>query len=113
MISDNLFNVSALLPGGEFVETLVGSKGVRIERIISSGQASPAGFWYDQAEDEWVAVLQGNARIQWEDGSEAAMNPGDWLLIPAYQKHRVESASAEPPCIWLAVFCNSSMTTVD
>jgi cupin 2 domain-containing protein len=104
----NLFSLPPRLPAEEWVETLAGPNGMRMERIVSSGQSSPAGFWYDQTEDEWVAVLQGQARIEWEDGGGIDMNPGDYLLIPARQKHRVASTSTEPPCIWLAVFASRS-----
>ena len=44
---------------------------VRIERIISHGHASPADFWYDQAQHEWVIVLKGAARLQFEDGTRS------------------------------------------
>ena len=44
----------------EFVEVLMSGKsgGTRVERIISHGHVSPAGFWYDQDEWEFVAVLR-------------------------------------------------------
>lgn len=42
---------------------------MRIERIISHGHASPEGFWYDQGQSEWVVVLKGAARLQFEDGT--------------------------------------------
>lgn len=100
----NLFAFPARLPSEEVAEILLQHKGVRVERILSTGQASPPGYWYDQAEDEWVSVLQGSAALQWEDGSLTEMCPGDWLLIPARRKHRVERSSIIPPCVWLAVF---------
>ena len=80
----------------------------RIERIVSRGQASPAGFWYDQDQDEWVALLQGKACLKWDDGSQSELVEGDWVLIPARRKHRVEWTSCDPPCIWLAVHGNLS-----
>ncbi len=91
----------------EFVEVLMSGKsgGTRIERIISHGHVSPAGFWYDQDEWEFVAVLQGNAELGFEAGN-IAMNPGDWVTIPAHCKHRVIFTSENPPCVWLAVFWN-------
>ena len=100
----NLFQLPARLPQDEWLDTLLQRRGIRIERIISTGQSSPPGFWYDQAEDEWVAVLQGNAALEWSDGSLQELAPGDHLLIPAGKKHRVARTSAEPPCIWLAAF---------
>ena len=47
--------------------------GLRIERIVSLGQASPPGFWYDQAEGEWVLVLAGAARLRFADEPEARL----------------------------------------
>ena len=100
----NLFQLPARLPQDEWLDTLLQRGGIRIERIISAGQSSPPGFWYDQAEDEWVAVLQGNAALEWADGTVQELATGDYLLIPAGKKHRVARTSAEPPCIWLAIF---------
>lgn len=100
----NLFCLPARLPQDEWLDTLVQRNDVRVERIISTGQSSPSGFWYDQAEDEWVAVLQGNAALEWADGTVQELVTGDYLLIPAGKQHRVARTSAEPPCIWLAIF---------
>ena len=104
MRTENLLATAAALPAEEIVENLAQGPGCRIERIISSGQASPPDFWYDQEQDEWVAVLQGTGRLQWEDGSYTSLAPGDWLLISAHKKHRVDYTSQEPPCVWLAVY---------
>ena len=100
----NLLRLPPEPPTAEVSELLLQRPGIRMERILSTGQASPPGFWYDQAEDEWVAVLQGEGALQWEDGKVTELRSGDWLLIPAHQKHRVERTSVEPPCIWLALF---------
>lgn len=103
----NLFSLPPELPAEELTEILLQKDGIRVERILSTGQASPPDFWYEQAEDEWVAVLQGDASLQWEDGSVMEMKSGDWLLIPSYKKHRVERTSIAPPCVWLAIFSPS------
>ena len=100
----NLFQLPARLLQDEWLDTLVQRSDIRIERIISTGQASQAGFWYDQSEDEWVAVLQGSAALEWADGKVQELATGDCLLIPAGKQHRVARTSAEPACIWLAVF---------
>lgn len=100
----NLFQLPISLPQAEWLEVLERRSGVRIERIVSTGQSSPSGFWYEQAEDEWVSLLQGTAALQWEDGSLQELVAGDYLLIPAGKKHRVARTSAEPACIWLAIF---------
>lgn len=99
----NLFELKYRNTDEEIIERLIPDKGVLIERIVTTGQASPPGFWYDQERDEWVAVLQGNAKLAWDNGETVELVQGDWILIPAHRKHRVEWASSEPPCIWLAV----------
>ena len=99
----NLFQLPENTFDGESFEHLISDHGILIERIVSKGHASPPGFWYDQDRDEWVALLQGKAKIAWLDGKTGNLNPGDWLFIPAHVKHRVEWTSTDPPCIWLAV----------
>ena len=100
----NLFGLPARLPQDEWLEILLKRDNLRVERIISTGQFSPPGFWYEQTEDEWVAVLQGDASLEWADGTIQELAVGDYLLIPAGKKHRVARTSTEPPCIWLAIF---------
>ena len=88
----------------EQVERLIDGPGVRIERIVSTGQASPPGFWYDQPDDEFVVLLSGAARLRFEaDDLVLDLKPGDWVEIPAHVRHRVESTQVEPPTVWLAV----------
>lgn len=89
--------------GREFLEVLAKGQGVRVERIVSRGQASPDGFWYDEAEDEWVCLLSGSAVIGFENGS-LTLSAGDCVLIFAHTRHRVERTGASPPCVWLCVF---------
>ncbi len=86
----------------ELIQTLLEAAGVRIERIVSQGHTSPEGFWYDQDQHEWVVVLQGAARLRFEDGA-IDMKPGDCLNIPAHKKHRVDWTTPAEPTIWLAV----------
>ena len=99
----SLLDVSGARADRETVEVLCDRPGARIERIISTGQPTPPGQWYDQPGDEWVALLAGRATLQFADGTLAELKPGDWLLIPAHARHRVEATSADPPCVWLAV----------
>lgn len=87
----------------ELVTVLAQSEHVRIERIVSQGHASPEGFWYDQDEHEWVVVLQGAARLEFED-EILDVGPGDFVNIPAHRKHRVAGTTPDEPTIWLAVF---------
>jgi cupin 2 domain-containing protein len=96
------------LPDGhatEITDALVARPGLRIERIVSFGQASPEGFWYDQAEAEWVLLLAGAASLRFEDEPEARpLGPGDWLEIAAHRRHRVEWTDPAQRTVWLAVF---------
>lgn len=97
----NLFKLPAQLPEEELVETLLKTPGLRIERIVSTGQTSG---WYNQAETEMVFLLQGLARLEYADGRTLALTAGDSVVLPAHQRHRVAYTSAQPPCVWLCVF---------
>lgn len=103
MSPTNLFQLSVDLPDEELVEPLLEDRGVLIERIVSTGQVTPEGEWYDQDRDEWVALLQGEARLRYADGRVVQLRTGDHVLIPAHDRHRVDYTSTDPPCIWLAV----------
>jgi cupin 2 domain-containing protein len=99
------------IPGGaptEIFTDLVRSDSVRIERIVSFGQSSPEGFWYDQEENEWVLLVEGSASLGFDDGSSLDLEPGDWTLIPAGRRHRVERTARDSRTIWLAVFFSDS-----
>ncbi|MHB8834277.1 MAG: cupin domain-containing protein [Candidatus Methylomirabilia bacterium] len=99
----SLLDLAAARTDRETVEVLLERPGVRVERIVSTGQTTPPGQWYDQPGDEWVALLAGRATLRFEDGAPVELAPGDWLLIPGRVRHRVEATSADPPCVWLAV----------
>ena len=102
--SGNLFvQIPATLEGEQFLE-LFSAPGVKIERIVSTGQTTPEGEWLEQDGSEWVALLAGAATIQF-DGElvPRTLEPGDWLLIPARQRHRVEWTDPGRATVWLAV----------
>lgn len=99
----NLFHLPDCLPDEETGEVLAETSYGRVERIISLGQASPDGFWYDQEEDEWVTLLQGSAVLTVED-RRINLSCGQQIFLPAHVCHRIEKTSVEPPCIWLCVF---------
>jgi cupin 2 domain-containing protein len=87
----------------EFAQIL-SRPGLKIERIVSHGHASPPGFWYDQAWNEWVIVLKGGAGLRFEDEpGERAMAAGDYIFIPARKRHRVEWTNPSEPTVWVAV----------
>lgn len=104
-LPESATNIFAELPAQlprEVIQILIQAADVRIERIISHGHASAADFWYDQPRHEWVIVLQGAARLEFEDGMRE-MRPGDFVNIPAFQKHRVDWTTPDEPTIWLGV----------
>ncbi len=107
-------NLLADLPrtlADELVDVLAEGRRVRIERIVSTGQASPTGFWYDQDQAEWVSVLQGEAELLFAGDEEPChMKAGDHLTIPAHRKHRVQWTSEEEPTVWLVVFYDELRT---
>jgi len=88
----------------EVFESLLETSELKLERIISKAHRTPKGQWYDQQQDEWVILLQGNAGILIE-GDRQARNlvPGDYLLLPAHKKHRVEWTADDTETIWLAL----------
>jgi cupin 2 domain-containing protein len=88
----------------EVVDLLVERQGLRVERIVSTGQATPEGQWYDQETNEWVLLVQGAAHLRIEGEEEdRALGEGDWILLPAHCRHRVTWTRAEPPTVWLAM----------
>lgn len=92
----------------ELVEELLRAPAFRIERIVSTGQHSEEGFWYDQEEHEWVMVVSGRAWLRCDDPPETVeLGAGDALLIPAHRRHRVERTDPDVPTVWLAVFWTS------
>lgn len=88
----------------EFFETLLLRPGLKVERIISTGQATPAGEWYDQNWDEWVVLLSGAARLQLEGETDVRpLHPGDAIMLPAHCRHRVAWTAPDMQTVWLAL----------
>jgi cupin 2 domain-containing protein len=88
----------------EEVTPLLSTPGIVIERIVSTGQSSPADFWYDQDFTEWVVVLSGAAALLFEgEGEPRKMHAGSYLVIPPHRRHRVAWTDPEHPTVWLAV----------
>lgn len=90
----------------EHFDVLVRSEYAHIERIVSKGHASPAGDWYDQEKNEFVLLLKGAARLEFDDGRVEQLAPGDWLDIAAHRRHRVAWTEAGTETVWLAVHYN-------
>lgn len=88
----------------ECFEDILKAPGCRVERIVSFGQVSPPDFWYDQAWDEWVLVLSGEAALALADRPEPVrLRTGDHWLIPAGLRHRVAFTAPNEPTVWLAI----------
>ncbi len=87
----------------ETFEELIRTQELLIEKIVSNGESTSEGVWYDQDKDEWVVLLTGNAQLKFENGTLLNMAPGDYILIPAHCRHRVEQTSVVPNCTWIAV----------
>lgn len=100
---DNLFDAIPEDHEDELVELLVASDSVRVERIVSQGQSSPANGWYDQHQHEWVLLVTGAALLRFEDGRRFELRRGDCINIPAHCRHRVEWTDPDVKTIWLAV----------
>ncbi len=98
----NIFEEVPIDLSEEVLDVIANKGTTRIERIISNGHSSPENFWYDQKDDEFVILLSGSAIVRFEDKT-VDLTPGDYLLIPAHTRHRVESTNAEEESVWLAV----------
>ncbi len=77
----------------EIFEILFEDKGLKLERIISEGQATPPGQWYDLFFER--------------DGAIVVLRAGDYIHIPAHKKHRVEWTDPQEKTIWLAIHFKS------
>lgn len=92
----------------ERFEELVRTDALLLERIISRGHATPPGQWYDQERNEWVLLLSGSAGLRIEGREEIiVLQPGDYLLLPAHCRHRVEWTEADRETVWLALHYKS------
>jgi cupin 2 domain-containing protein len=104
MQAANLFADTPQRLPRELSEPLVETASFTLERIVSTGHASPPGEWYDQDRDEWVVLLSGSAGLLFEGEREPlALGPGDYVLIPAHRRHRIEWTDAKAPTVWLAL----------
>lgn len=103
-VAGNIFDAVPTQAERELVGELWTAPGLRVERIVSTGQASPPGFWYDQEWAEWVLVLQGAAGLLFAGETEPrVLHAGDYLPIPAHCRHRIAWTAADQATIWLAI----------
>lgn len=99
----NLFDDLPARAEREIFTELLAREGVRIERIVSTGQSTPADAPYNQDHDEWVLLLRGSAGLWIEGEGERDLRPGDHLLIPAHRTNRVIWTAKAEPTVWLAI----------
>ena len=101
---NNIFSeIPQQLPN-ELFEPILNNDHIHLERIISRGHTTALGQWYDQGLDEWVLLLQGNAKILFRDKAQSvSLGCGDYLFIPAHTQHRVEWTAPDCETIWLAL----------
>lgn len=101
-------NLLAALPDAgkaEVTENLLVGNGVRLERIVSLGQATPEGIWYDQDMAEWVVLLSGRARLTiFGEPVDRELAAGDAVYLPAHCRHRVAWTDPRVETVWLALF---------
>ncbi len=106
---ENLFAQRLYQTDDEYFEPLLERKGIKLERILSRGHSTPEGEWYDQTQDEWVMVVRGAAQLCIEGRDELVnMQAGDYILLPAHCRHRVEWTSPEEETVWLALHLNAA-----
>ena len=104
MIINNLFTQITQASDSEVFETLLLTDDLKLERIVSTGQATPPGQWFDQDRDEWVVLLSGSAGLLFEGERDIrVLLPGDYLLVPAHTRHRVEWTETGTETVWLAL----------
>ena len=99
---NNIFDTSLLSNDMEQFETILESKNLKIERIVSFGHPTPKDEWYDQTERELVFLIKGNATLVYENNDAIQLIAGDYIIIEPHVKHRVESVSYD--AVWLAIF---------
>ncbi|HQR58562.1 MAG TPA: cupin [Azonexus sp.] len=104
MIANLFADLPRSTASDEQISELLSRRGLRIERIVSTGQCSPPGFWYEQPGGEWVLLIRGAARLRFADEAEARpLRPGDFVDIAAHRRHRVDWTDPDQPTIWLAI----------
>jgi cupin 2 domain-containing protein len=99
----NLFDDLPRQSDTEVLTELLRRNGVRIERIVSTGQSTPVDKPYNQEYAEWVLLVSGSAGLWIEGEAERELRPGDYVLIPPHRLHRVTWTAKGEPTVWLAV----------
>jgi cupin 2 domain-containing protein len=101
---NNIYEVKKELDfTNELFFQLYKNKNCLIEKIVSTGQVTEVDKWLEENNDEFVILLQGESELKFENGEKIALSKGDYCLIPANTKHRVDYTTADPQCIWLTI----------
>ena len=94
--------------GEESTRVLASAETWRLLLIASNGYRSPHDEWMDQADHEWVLVLRGSACVALRNPARIVdLSPGDHLLIPPHQRHKLERTDPDPGTLWLALHWNA------
>lgn len=104
---ENKGNLFARIPDiipEEIFNTLFEKDNLKIERIVSNGHCTAKDQWLEQDRDEWVVLIQGAAKLLFKESKQIVdLNPGDYILILAFCKHRLEWTDCNQKTVWLAV----------
>lgn len=88
----------------EVFQLLFKDKKLKVERIISMGQATKQGRWLRQKRNEWVVLLRGKAVLSFfGKAGVLKLKSGDYVFIPKNLRHRVEWSDPKEKSLWLAV----------
>jgi|SRR3990172_9807156 len=98
---ENIFADAPKNIDGEFVKRVSLSKDITVEGIISS-ESNVRSEIYDQNEWEFVVLLEGYAKLEFEDGNQVEMRKGDYIHIPPHSKHRILKTDKDTK--WLCMF---------
>ena len=103
MKTSNIFTNIPKQMNGEIFENIISKDSIKIQKIISKGDTTPKNKWYDQEDDEWVIIMQGEAILSFENQKDIKLKTGEYINIPAHTKHRVSWTIETQETIWLAI----------
>jgi cupin 2 domain-containing protein len=96
---NNLYNQISPDENTEVFTTLFQNDSIKIESIRS--WLKTPGEIYNQEQDEWVILLEGEAELE-IDNQIIILKKGDNFLVPKHTIHRVLSTTKN--ALWIGVF---------
>jgi len=87
----------------EIFEDIVKTDKLQIQRIISKGDSTLDSKWYNQTDNEWVIILQGEAILSFKESKDIKLKTGDYINIQAHIVHKVLWTTPDTETIWLAI----------